>query len=91
MFDNDDYIIDPNIPTRPKWASNPIHAAGELARNPNDTRRTRFQFESTLCAKDPLFDEKCYLMIYSDPWTYEDVAHEIKIQLASEEQHMGTG
>ena len=44
MFDNDDYIIDPNIPTRPKWASNPIHAVGELAGNPSDPRRTRSQF-----------------------------------------------
>ena len=28
MFDNDDLIADPNIPTRPKWAANTIHAAG---------------------------------------------------------------
>ena len=48
MSDNDDLIPDPNIPTRTKWAANTIHAAGELAGNPNDPRRTRSQFESAL-------------------------------------------
>ena len=59
MSDNDDLIVDTNIPKRSKWAANTIHAARELARNPSDTRRTRSQFESALCMKDPLFDEKC--------------------------------
>ena len=63
MSDNDDLIADPGSPTRPKWAANTIHAAGELAGNPNDTRRTRSQFESSLCVKDPLFVEKSYLMV----------------------------
>ena len=63
MSDNDDLISDPNSPTRPKWAANTIHAAGELARNPSDPRRTRSQFESALCMKDHLFAEKCYLMV----------------------------
>ena len=40
-----------------KNGSNTIHAAGELAGNPNDPRRTRSQFESALCIKDPLFAE----------------------------------
>ena len=64
-------ISDPNSNTTPKWAANTIHAAGELAGNPNDHRRTRSQFESALCMKDPMFAEKCYLMIESDPKTYE--------------------
>ena len=58
MFDNDDLISDPNTPTRPKWAEKTIHTAGELAGNPSDRRRTRSQFESALCMKDPLFVEK---------------------------------
>ena len=70
MSDNDELIEYPNKPTRPKWESRTIHASGKLARNPNDTRRTRSQFESALCVKDPLFVEKCYLMIYYDPKTY---------------------
>ena len=67
MSDNDDLIVDPTSSTREKWPANTIHAAGELAGNPSDTRRTRSQFESALCVKDPLFAEKCYLMFESDP------------------------
>ena len=44
-----------------------IHTAGELAGNPNDPRRTRSQFESALCMKDPMFAEKFYLMVELDP------------------------
>ena len=67
MFDNYELIADPNSPTRPKLAARTIHAARELAGNPNDIRRTRSQFESALCVKDPLFAENFYLMIDSDP------------------------
>ena len=67
MSDNNYLITDPKIPTRLKWASRTIHTAGELPGNPSDTRRTRYQFESALCVKDTLFDEKCYLMVESDP------------------------
>ena len=58
MSNNDDLIAYPDSPTRPKFPENSIHAAGELARNPSDPRRTRSQFESALCMKDPLFVEK---------------------------------
>ena len=71
MSDNDGLIADPNIPTRPKSVEKTIHAAGELARNTNETRRTRSQVESALCVKDPLFAEKLYLMVESYPNTYE--------------------
>ena len=67
MSYNDELISDPNIPTRPKWESRTIHAAGELAGNPSDSMRTRSQFESALCMKDPLFVENFYLMVESDP------------------------
>ena len=71
MSDSDEFIADPNSPTRPKWAAKTIHATGELVGNPNDPRRTRSQFESALCMKDPMFAEKCYLIVESDPQTYE--------------------
>ena len=58
MSDSDEFIAYPNIHTRPKWEAKTIHAAGELAGNPNDPRRTRSQFESALCMKDPMFAEK---------------------------------
>ena len=63
MSDNDDLIVDPNNPTRPKWAVKTIHASRKLARNPSDTWRTRSQFESAICVKDPIFAEKCYLIV----------------------------
>ena len=55
MSDNDDLIADIDNPTRPKWAAKTLQEAGELAGNPSDTWRTRSQFESALCVKDPLF------------------------------------
>ena len=58
MSNNGDLIADPNSPTRPKLAAKTIHAAGELAGNPNDPRRTRSQFESALCMKYSMFVEK---------------------------------
>ena len=66
MSDNYDLITYPHIPTRPKWAGKTIHAVGELVGNPTNTKRTRSQFESALCMKDPLFAEKCYRMVESD-------------------------
>ena len=86
MSDNYDLIAYPNIPTIPKWVSNTIHAAGELAGNPNDPRRTRSQFESALCMKDPMFAEKCYLMVESYPQTYEDAANDPRWQTAMKEE-----
>ena len=67
ISDNDYLIAYYNSPTIPKREENTIHVAGELPGNPNDTWRTRSQFESALCVKDILFDEKCYLMVESNP------------------------
>ena len=72
MYDNDDLIWDPNTPTRPKWEANTIHAARELAVNPSDPKRTTSQFKSSLSVKDPLFTNKSYLMVESDPKKYEE-------------------
>ena len=71
MSDNDDLIANPNISTRPKWASKTVQVARELARNPRDPRRSRSQFESALPIKDPCFDDKNFLMVEYDPQTYE--------------------
>ena len=86
MSDNDDLFADPNSPTIPKWEEKTIHAAGELAGNPSDTRMTRSQFESALCVKDPLFTEKCYLMVESDPQTYEDAADDPRWKTTMKEE-----
>ena len=85
MSDNYELIAYPNIAIIPKWEERTIHVVGELAGNPNDTRRTRYQFESDLCMKDPLFAEKCYLMVESDPQTYEYAAHDPRWQTTTKE------
>ena len=36
--------------------------------------------------KDPMFAEKCYLMVESDPQTYEDVANDPRWQIAMKEE-----
>ena len=41
MYDNDYLISYFYSSTRPKWEAKTIHAAGELAGNPSDIRRTR--------------------------------------------------
>ena len=41
LSDQDEFIVYPSIPTRPKWADKTLHAAGELDGDPNDPRRTR--------------------------------------------------
>ena len=71
MFDINDLIEYPNTPTRTKWEAKTIHAAGEVVGNPSDPRTTRSQFESALFVKDPLFGEKCQLIIESYPKKYE--------------------
>ena len=86
LSDGDEFIADPNSPTRPKWAANTLHAAGQLAGDPNDPRRTRSQFESGLCMKDPEFDEKCYLMVDYDPQTYEEAAGDPRWQTSMKEE-----
>ena len=53
MSDNDDLISYIDSPTILKWAEKTTHVAGELDGNPSDPRRTRSQFESALCMKDP--------------------------------------
>ena len=73
MYNNDNVIPYPNIPTMENWESNTIQAARELAGNPRDPRRTRSQFESALSIKDPFFAEKCYL-VESNPKKYEEAS-----------------
>ena len=74
MSYSDEFITDPNSPTRPKWEAKTLHAAGELAGDPNDPRRTRSQFDSGLCMKDPMFAAKCYLLVEFYPQTYEEAS-----------------
>ena len=86
IYLRDEFIADPNSPTRPKWAAKTLHAAGELDGDPNDPTRTRSQFENGLCMKDPMFAEKLYLMVESDPQTYEEAAGDPICQASMNEE-----
>ena len=86
MYDNYYLITYPNIPKMTKWEENTIQAVGELAGNPSDSRRTRSQFESALSVKDPLFADKCFLMIESDMQTYEEPHEDPILQKTMKEE-----
>ena len=58
------YLISYPIYTKiPNWEAIIIPIAREPAGNPSDPRRTRSQYESALPMKDPLFVEKCCIMV----------------------------
>ena len=56
-------IADTISPTRPKWHAKKIQVVGELAGDPQDPKRTIYQFENALSVKDPYIPEKCFLMV----------------------------
>ena len=86
LSDGYEFIADSNSPISPKLASNTLHAVGELAGDPNDPRRTRSQFESGLCMKDPMVSKKCYLMVELYPQTYEEAAGDPRWQASMKEE-----
>ena len=64
-----DIFVD-DSPSRPKWAEKIIQAAGELAGNPHEPRKTRSQTSSASFASDSAIDEHHYMLIGYDPNTY---------------------
>ena len=46
------YISKHESPSRPKWAEKTIEAAGDLAGNPLDPRKTRSQFHNASYASE---------------------------------------
>ena len=65
-------ILDPYpspIPNqRPKWAQNLIEAAGNVAEDPDDRRRTRSKYKNENVALShtyPLLPERCFMMMGS--------------------------
>ena len=62
----DDISVD-DSPSRPKWAEKIVQAAGELAGNPQEPRKTRSQTSKASFASDSVLDEHCYMLIISEP------------------------
>ena len=67
--EDDIYVHD--SPSSPKWAEKTIQAAGDLAGNPLDPRKTRSQFHNASYASEIALDEKFYMMIGSDTHSYQ--------------------
>ena len=66
----DDISVD-DSPSRPKWAEKIVQAVGELAGNPQEPRKTRSQTSKASFASDSILAEHYYMLINSDPQTYE--------------------
>ena len=67
-------------PSRPKWAEKIIQAVGESVGNPLEPRKTRSQFHNASHASEIYFAEHCYMMIRSDPHSYQEYFHDPRWQ-----------
>ena len=65
-----DEIFVYDSPSRPKWAEKIIQAAGELAGNPQEPRKTRSKSNNASYASESDLAENCYMIIGSDPYSY---------------------
>ena len=61
---HDSYIM-------PKWHDKTIQVVGDLAGDPLDTRKTRYEFHSEFSTCDSNIIEKCFMMIAYDPQSYK--------------------
>ena len=79
------YIFVYESPSRPKWAEKIIQAAGELACNPQEPRKTRYQSNNYFYASKSALAEHCYMIIGSYPQSYQQYFHDPRWQSAMEE------
>ena len=63
-------------PSRPEWDEKIIQAAGELAGNPQEPRKTRSQTSNASIASESDLDEKFDMMIISDTYSHQKYFHE---------------
>ena len=81
----DDISVD-DSPSRPKWDEKIVQAIGELAGNPHEPRKTRSQTSSASFASDSALVEHYYMMIGSDPQTYQQYCNYPRWKLAMEDE-----
>ena len=68
--EDDDIHAYNHSPIRIKWAEKTIQVAGDLAGDPLDTRKTRYQFHNALSTCDSNIPHRCFLMVGSNPHLY---------------------
>ena len=81
-----DYIVVYDSPSRPKWDEKIIQAAGELAGNPQEPRKTRSQTSNASFASDSDLAEHCYMLIGSDPQKFQQACNDPRSQTTMEEE-----
>ena len=74
-MDEDEISVDYS-PSRPKWHEKSIQVVEDLAGNPLDRRKTRSQFHNASYASEIYLAEHCYIMIGSDPQSYQEYFHD---------------
>jgi len=84
VFEDDISVYD--SPSRPKWAEKIVQAAGELAGNPQEPRKTRSQTSKASFASDSALSEHCYMLISFDPYTYQQACTDPRWKSAMEDE-----
>ena len=70
----EDDVSEHDSPTRPKWVEKTLEAAGNLASNPLDPRKSRSQFHTTSFASEVYLAEKFFMMVVSNPKSYKEAS-----------------
>jgi hypothetical protein len=73
-----------------KWAQTTLQAAGVLAGNPFDSRRTQSQHEDpshVLSAYEPVMSMHCYMVQSSDPHTCSEAVGNSIWEVAMQEEY----
>ena len=73
-------------PSRPKWAEKSVQAAGELAGNPHEPRKTRSQTSKAFFASESALAENCYMLIGSNPHSSQQAFHDPICKTSMEEE-----
>ena len=79
----DDIVLN-DSPSRPKWDEKIIQAAGELAGNPQEPRKTRSQFNNASYESESALDEHYYMLIGYYKHSYKKYCHDPRWKSAME-------
>ena len=84
-MDVDDIVMDES-PSRPKWDGKIIQFARELSGNTQEPRKTRSQSNNASYASETDLVEHCYMMIGSNPHSYQEDCHDPRWKSTMEEE-----
>jgi hypothetical protein len=73
-----------------KWEQTTLHTVGDLVGDPTDHSRTRYHFEDPPHAftyTEPMIPMNFYMVLDSDPWTYEKVVRNFLWEVSMQEEY----